>query len=101
MVHAPEVDQRRVAPRPPADDAALARVVASTSRAVERYCRRRTFGKDAAPTVRVFDADNYDRVQVDDIATATGLVVATDDDDDGTFEHEYVHYGWTYQPAPV
>lgn len=21
--------------------------------------------------------------------------------DDGTFEHEYVHYGWTYQPAPV
>jgi hypothetical protein len=71
------------------DDVALARVVASTSRAVEKWCRRRTFGQDAAASTRTFHADGYGCVYVDDIATATGLAVATDDDDDGVFEQSW------------
>jgi hypothetical protein len=71
------------------DDTALARVVASTSRAVEQWCHRRTFGQDAAASTRTFHADTYGYVYVDDVATATGLVVATDDDDDGVFEQTW------------
>jgi hypothetical protein len=71
------------------DDTIIDRIVASTSRAVENWCHRRTFGQDAAASTRTFHADTYGRVYVDDIATATGLAVATDDDDDGVFEQSW------------
>lgn len=69
------------------DDDKLARVIRSASRAVERHCGR-TFWRSTA-TTRTFHADSYSGVRVDDIATAAGLVVATDDDADGVFEQTW------------
>lgn len=69
------------------DDYELERAVRAASRRVESYCGRERFWRDATVQVRTFQADSVTccRVPVG-ISTTTGLVVKTDEDNDGTYE---------------
>lgn len=66
----------------------LERAINAASRAVDHYTGRR-FWQDAAPVDRTYRPTRTSFAYVDDISTETGLVVATDDDLDGTFETEW------------
>lgn len=66
-------------------DTRLAQAITTASRAVDKHCRRR-FSQDATVQTRTYEVCAADYVYVDDISTLTGLVLATDDNDDGTAE---------------
>lgn len=68
------------------DDALLTSACLSASVAVEQFCQRQ-FNKaaSATPEARVFEARSGRRLEVDDFYTATGLIVATDDSDTGSY----------------
>jgi hypothetical protein len=59
------------------EDTAILAVVKAVSRLFDRECER-FFGQDAAVVTRVYDGNGQDLLYVDDIATATGLVVKVD-----------------------
>ena len=59
--------------------------IAAASRAVDRFCGRR-FWQDSALVTREYFADNSLDCMVDDISTATGLIVKTDLNSTGTFD---------------
>lgn len=71
------------------DDAELATAITSASRAIDRSADRQ-FGQTAAVEDRIYTA-SFDRfrsrwvVDIDDVMTDTGLVVAADRADDGSF----------------
>lgn len=85
------------------DDQTLQHALDAAEGQIDRYCDR-TFGVDGAPTTRWYSPPAYPIargfgtitgygayrraliVEVDPIASTTGLVVATDDNDDGTAE---------------
>lgn len=69
----------------PFDDAILEHVLGAVSRLIEQHCGR-VFYDAGAVAARVFYPDSTTLVTVDDFHTTTGLVVKTDDDDDGTYE---------------
>lgn len=60
----------------------LERAINATSRAIDRHTGRR-FWQDAAAQAKVFRCDDAYEVDVDDIATTDGLIVATGTD--GTY----------------
>lgn len=66
------------------DDSSLELAVETASRQIEAYCNRR-FSADAAATSRVYAAQSAWLLEVDDIYTTTGLVIAT-----GTVVGSYV-----------
>lgn len=77
-------------------DADIERAIEAASRAIEKFCRRR-FWQDTQVVDRYYTATPasahrrnfvgaFGEVIVDDISTTTGLVVATDPGDDGTYE---------------
>lgn len=68
-----------------ADDVTLQLALDSAAQQVDAFTDR-TFGVDVAPTTRLYTATAAGRVEVDPISTTTGLVVKTDDNDDGVFE---------------
>lgn len=59
--------------------------VNAASRQIDAHCGRR-FYQDSAVVERTYVADGWYDVETDDISTTVGLIVKTDDDDDGTFE---------------
>lgn len=59
--------------------ALLERAINASSRAIDRYCGRR-FWLDAAVAVRTYRPDSLASTYVDDIGTATGLIVKTGTD---------------------
>lgn len=69
------------------------------SRRVDAICGRR-FWKDTAASTRYYNATDALTVHVDDFWTTTGLVVATDSTDSGTYTET-----WTantdYEPRPI
>lgn len=68
------------------DDAVLAIAITAASRQIDGWCGQR-FTPDASVTVREYWADSPSCVEIDlGISTATGLIVKTDTDADGTFE---------------
>jgi hypothetical protein len=70
------------------DDDSLAAVLDVACAAVDNYCGR-TFAQDPAVTVRTVRAADFYRLILEpgmDISTASGLIVRTDDNDDGTYE---------------
>lgn len=87
------------APADSLEDAQYTAAAAAASNAVKNHCRRE-FEDVGTPAVRWFRRRDPHEVLVDDFWTATGLVVATDDNDDGTAET-----AWTvttdYQAEPV
>lgn len=67
------------------DDTALQLALDAANLQVDGYTDR-TFGADASPTVRWYTATESGQLMVDPISTTTGLVVATDENGDGTAE---------------
>lgn len=61
---------------------ALTDALNAGSRAIDNYCGREFY---TTTGTRLFAARSTARVDVDDIATTTGLVVETDDNNDGTY----------------
>jgi hypothetical protein len=70
------------------DDEPIVGFLIAASRAIDDHCGR-YFYQDDDVTLRTFRAVGYNDCIVDDISTADGLIVATDDDDDGTAENEW------------
>lgn len=68
-----------------ADDALIAQACDTASAWIDEWCGE-TFVVPTAATARLFTPDNWNFVRVDTIANTTGLVVATDDNEDGTAE---------------
>ena len=70
-----------------ADDATLTLALDAASQQVDWFCDR-TFTDDDTPTVRLYEvpAGSTGTLTIDPISTTTGLVVKTDDNNDGTFE---------------
>lgn len=58
-------------------DERLTDAIDSASREIEQYCGRQ-FNQDAAPSPRIYEPDSWNRIEVDDFYTTTGLVVASD-----------------------
>ncbi len=67
------------------DDDTLQLALDAASGQIDAYCDR-TFTVDETPTVRVYSPDLGGILTVDPISSTTGLVVATDDNNDGTYE---------------
>lgn len=67
------------------DDEKLTRALSAASESVRGFCRR-DFGQETTPSARVYRPLGPCVAHVDDFHTTDGLVIATDDDGDGTFE---------------
>ena len=65
-------------------DLKLETAISSASRLIDGFCGR-FFYQDTSVATRTYYATDYDCVWTDDISTTTGLIVKTDDGDDGTF----------------
>jgi len=67
------------------DDARLEAVALAAQEMVQAYCGRQFIADDVA-SARVYYADTFRFVEIDDIACPEGIVIKTDEDDDGIFE---------------
>lgn len=67
------------------DDYLIRKAIRAASRQIDKLCRRR-FYADATATARTYWRDSTIHTYVDEFWTTSGLVVATDQDDDGMFE---------------
>ncbi len=72
--------------------------VQAASRGIEKYCGRQ-FNDAGGVSTRQFQVVNDCLAYVDDFSTITGLVIKTDDDDDGTFERTWS--ATDYELAPL
>lgn len=79
------------------DEDLLSRAINATSRAINRHCGRR-FWQDAVAQAKVYRPRDTDVVWVDDISTTTGLIVATDEDGDGTYETTWASTDYQLEP---
>lgn len=70
------------------DDARLTNALAVASRGIEKNAHRQ-FNDAGSATARRFRTKFADCVEVDDFSTTTGLVVESDDDEDGTFDRTW------------
>jgi len=66
------------------DTTLLDALLAAVSRLIERESER-FFGIDASVVARLYDGNGLTRLYIDDVATATGLIVKVDLDDDYAF----------------
>lgn len=78
-------------------DARVLSVTSAVSRDVEDYCHRQ-FNQATATTVRVYRPIDRATAIVDDFFTTTGLIVKTDNDDDGVFETTWVSADYELLP---
>lgn len=79
------------------------RAIEAASRAIDHYCDpegHRHFWSETSAVARVYQACDPCELRVDDFHTLTGLVVKTDDDDDGTYETTWTE-GTDFQAEPV
>lgn len=81
------------------NDSFLSIAAESTSRAIDDYCGRR-FYPDGSATARVFRAANPHLLHLhgNDFWTTDGLVVQTDEGDDGTFETTWASTDYELRP---
>jgi len=73
----------------------LERAINATSRAIDRHTGRR-FWQDAAAQAKVFRCDDAHEVDVDDISTTDGLIVATGTD--GTYTTTWAASDYQLEP---
>jgi hypothetical protein len=78
-------------------DARLDDAILTASRAVERYCGR-TFNDAGSASARKFYPTRQKLALVDDFNSLTGLVIKTDDDDDGTYEETWTSADYQLEP---
>lgn len=81
------------------DDTLLENAIEAASRRIDNECSRR-FYADGSTSARVYASERNDMLFIDDISTATGLVVKIDNDADGTFETTLVR-NVDYQIEPL
>lgn len=62
----------------------LEKAISASSRAIDKHCSRR-FWQDASPTTRAYRVENCYSAWIDDVATADGVIVQTDDGLTGAF----------------
>jgi hypothetical protein len=79
------------------DDTQLAEALSTASREIEKYCARQ-FNDAATATARVFYPDNCEVAFVDDFHTTSGLLVKTDQGDDGTYETSWASTDYQLEP---
>jgi len=82
----------------PQFDDALQLAISAASRQIDEHCNDQ-FWKDDAPTARIFQVSNARRLMLPSFATTSGLVVAVDMDDNGSFETTWTA-GVNYQATP-
>lgn len=82
-----------------ADDVTLQLALDAAGAQVDRFCDR-TFGADASVTTRLYAADLGGVLTVDPISTLTGLIVATDENGDGTYETTWT-VGTDFRLEPI
>lgn len=70
------------------DDTVIEGTIEAVSRAFDNYTGR-FFWVDGSVSIRYYQTPFSDRVYTDDISTSTGLIVATDNNGDGTFENTW------------
>jgi hypothetical protein len=66
------------------NDPLFINAINAASRWIDKYCAR-SFFDVVTPAARVFRAKHCDAIEVDDFSTTTGLIVATDSGDNGTY----------------
>lgn len=76
------------------EDTLLENIIESASRSIDRIANRR-FYMDSTVSARLYQNRTYYTCLVDDIATATGLVVKTNPDSTGTYQTTLT-YGTDY-----
>jgi len=81
------------------DDDTLELALDSASAQVDAFCDR-TFDADAEVTTRVYSPEDPWHVDIDPVSTLTGLVVKTDDNNDGVYETTWT-IGTDYRMDPV
>ena len=79
------------------DDAALTSALAVASRGIEKICGRQ-FNVAAAATARIFYPCSQWLVEVDDISTTSGLLVATDESDAATYATSWASTDYQLEP---
>jgi Phage gp6-like head-tail connector protein len=79
------------------DDTRLSDALNTASRGIEKYCRRQ-FNKQTGATARVFYPCGEYLAKPDDFWTTASLVVATDQDNDGTFEITWASTDYQLEP---
>lgn len=79
------------------DDDEAEQALNTVSRAVEKWCSRQ-FNDAGSASARVYYPENSGMVHVDDFHTTTGLVVATDGGDDGTYETTWASTDYQLEP---
>lgn len=78
-------------------DTQLGEALAAASRSVEKFCERQ-FNKTTTASARTYYSSSDRRADVDDFHTVTGLVVKTDEGDDGTFETTWTSGDYQLEP---
>lgn len=71
--------------------------LAVSSRSIEKVCRRQ-FNLASSATARVYYPCDGCRAEVDDFYTTVGLIVATDGDNDGTYETTWASTDYQLEP---
>lgn len=75
----------------------IERAINAASRAIDRYCGRR-FWQDAATSVRTYVPDDPGLCYVDDVSTASGLILKTDDGLSGSFTSTWTSVNYQLEP---
>lgn len=81
------------------DDNVLELALDAATSQVERFCDR-VFTADGAVTTRLYTVPQNGWLDVDPISTTTGLIVQTDDNNDGTFETTWT-LGTDFRLEPI
>ena len=79
------------------DDNRLTMAADAATQMVQAYCNRH-FVQQATVSARTYVASTPFLVEVDDISTATGLIVKTDEDADGVFETTWASTDYQLEP---
>lgn len=79
------------------DDARIDIALEAAESMIEDYCGR-TFTQSATASARVYEALNWFLVHTDDISTTTGLIVETDDGENGTFSTVWASADYQLEP---
>lgn len=79
------------------DDATLTLALDAASAHIDNYCDR-TFAAGAA-SARLYSPAETGRLEVDPISTTAGLVVATDENGDGTYETVWAASDYRLEPT--
>lgn len=89
--------KRRVAISDTADDQHLENALLAASRSIEGWCQRQ-FNVASAASARSYNIRDAYFVEVDDISTSAGVVVAADQNDDGIYEQTWTTSDYQLEP---